>query len=891
MKLKDILILSAGIILIAGPILLPVAGAGDDWPTYEHDSGRTGFSTVNAPDTNATLWNLSINGSAGYNLIHTPVVAGGKAFFGCDNGKIYAADADTGAMLFNLSTGSSPGIAAAPVVAGNMLYIGDNNGVFHAFDIQNRTEKWNFTASGAINTSPLISDGRVYFGTSYGNFLCLNASDGAEDWNLSFQGGIYSSPALGNGMVFFPVDFDIFALNALNGTMEWRFSTEGTIFSSPAYYNSTVFFGSADGKFYAVNAETGEEKWNFSVGDSSSASAIGYHSVFFGSDDGYFYSLKIESGHLIWKRNLTDYGGYSAPAIADGKVYAATESGEVYALNALTGNTAWSFKAQSQQETVTDFAIGANKGLYLGMGNTLYCFGKENIPPYMNFVSVENTGEDYTIQWRAGDEDGDSVKVSLLYGEERTIENATLIADSLSSSGSFVWNISRVVAGDYYLIGRVSDGFDENVSFYPVSISHPSPPAPTGKNYTLKILSHRDGEKVSGNITVRILAGTDLVVIVVYMDGEGMETRRIFEGWNEGEIAFTLDTAEYRNGDYTLRAKGYYYSANETDRWEERKPLNETSITIHVENEYVPVEALAAGSVTGAASGAGISAFAGKRGGRFRLKGVKSATKKKRQLSDNPVLAAVSVIVALISLIAAYAYAQVVSPKKILYFLKSGLDVQGAVMSSSHYLLDLTPAMVEVIPYIAIAIGAVIAVRLLVDRISTKLYGMDSTYRLQLPGLISLALTSALFATPFGYPGKSVHEIPEGREEEFRKREGWVASARVFGTLSLLIPFYLLKNSSFLIYEVGTMLVLMTTFFLSLPLRDYEGKHLYLWNKGAWAGIFLFNTGLFYGWQLLLIPDESVLIGGIIGLIGVVLSLRCKAEQIVSNPLPPLQNG
>jgi hypothetical protein len=48
----------------------------------------------------------------------------------------------------------------------------------------------------------------------------------------------------------------------LKGT-KWTFKTEGPIIGSPAIANGVVYIGSIDGNLYAVDQETGKQKWKF----------------------------------------------------------------------------------------------------------------------------------------------------------------------------------------------------------------------------------------------------------------------------------------------------------------------------------------------------------------------------------------------------------------------------------------------------------------------------------------------------------------------------------------------------------------------------------------------------------------------------------------------------
>src|ERR1044071_1637529 len=78
------------------------------------------------------------------------------------------------------------------------------------------------------------------------------------------HGQVYSSPALANGVLYVGSDDHmLYALDAETGTQKWKFKTGSRVTSSPAVASGTVFFGSFDGIFYAVDAATGQLKWKF----------------------------------------------------------------------------------------------------------------------------------------------------------------------------------------------------------------------------------------------------------------------------------------------------------------------------------------------------------------------------------------------------------------------------------------------------------------------------------------------------------------------------------------------------------------------------------------------------------------------------------------------------
>jgi outer membrane protein assembly factor BamB len=74
----------------------------------------------------------------------------------------------------------------------------------------------------------------------------------------------------------------------LKGT-KWTFKTDGSIIGSPAIANGVVYIGSTDGNFYALDQQTGTQKWKFKTFASrqvTSSPTITHSLVYFGGFDG-----------------------------------------------------------------------------------------------------------------------------------------------------------------------------------------------------------------------------------------------------------------------------------------------------------------------------------------------------------------------------------------------------------------------------------------------------------------------------------------------------------------------------------------------------------------------------------------------------------------------------
>ena len=176
---------------------------------------------------------------------------------------------------------------------------------------------------------------------------------------------------------------------ALN--VQWKFHTNGLVISSPAVDAGVVYFGSYDGKFYAVDAASGQLKWKFATPGERRFTAKHIHgslpggeampdpfdcylsspvvsggNVYFGSGDGNVYALEAASGKQTWKFQTGDVV-HASPAIADGTLYIGSWDSYFYALDAATGKEKWKFKTGEDHEIYNQVGIQSSAAVADGI--------------------------------------------------------------------------------------------------------------------------------------------------------------------------------------------------------------------------------------------------------------------------------------------------------------------------------------------------------------------------------------------------------------------------------------------------------------------------------------------------------------------------------------------
>jgi outer membrane protein assembly factor BamB len=239
-KVYPTLLLACTTLLVTGTLLLvaqrhPGAGyassalsGGDDWPTYLHDSVRSGasaeslLSTANAGQL-APLWSYQ----TGDTIAAQAAVVNGVVYIGSWDGYEYALNAATGALLWKTflgqtfpSTSCSPshaGITSSAAVQNGVVYVGGGDSYWYALDATTGNVLWkvytgdNSATGGHYNwSSPLLYNGYAYIGiASYGD--CPLVQGQLVQVDLSTQqvvntlnfapsghvgGGIWTSPSV-----------------------------------------------------------------------------------------------------------------------------------------------------------------------------------------------------------------------------------------------------------------------------------------------------------------------------------------------------------------------------------------------------------------------------------------------------------------------------------------------------------------------------------------------------------------------------------------------------------------------------------------------------------------------------------------------------------------------
>jgi outer membrane protein assembly factor BamB len=202
--------------------------------------------------------------------------------------------------------------------------------------------KWKFKTGAAVISTPAVSEGVAYFGSNDHFLYAVNLADGTQRWKFETGSRVTSSPAVFQGRVYFAsYDGNIYSVDAKSGAKVWKFATEGE-----HRFTGKHLHGSDPA------AESMPDPFDFYL----SSPSVAEGTVYVGSGDGNVYALDAASGELRWKFH-TGNVVHASPALANGLVYIGSWDSYFYAIDAKSGQERWRFK------TGEDFKIANQVGI------------------------------------------------------------------------------------------------------------------------------------------------------------------------------------------------------------------------------------------------------------------------------------------------------------------------------------------------------------------------------------------------------------------------------------------------------------------------------------------------------------------------------------------------
>jgi outer membrane protein assembly factor BamB len=327
-------------------------------------------------------------------------VAGGRVLAASAKGRVFALDPGArskglpfpapGEWVFP-DKGGAGNIYAPPLVQGETVYVASYQGQLFALDGATGKlpgEKAIFKG-GAVVGAPVL-DGEVLYLASGPRLYALNPLTGQPLWPKPFQAGdrIWGSPVVDGDTIYLgSLDHHVYALSTKDGSVVWEYEAGGAIASSPTLGDGGLFFSAFDG-LYALEADTGALRWQLPSRSWFWGRPLFFEGkVFAGSQDGKFYGLDASTGKPLWEPVATGGPFYCAPAMGDGVLVIGSD--KVYGLDPERGQVLWARElgapvagdlvvvegvAYVQAKNLTVFALKVKGGEDLTGGAVLWSF-------------------------------------------------------------------------------------------------------------------------------------------------------------------------------------------------------------------------------------------------------------------------------------------------------------------------------------------------------------------------------------------------------------------------------------------------------------------------------------------------------------------------------------
>jgi outer membrane protein assembly factor BamB len=198
-------------------------------------------------------------------------------------------------------------------------------------------------------------------------------------------------PAIGYGRLYFTNNAGVtFAIGAHNGGRAWHRPSGRCVASSPALSGRLVFqaflnkrpcnndASGLKGQVVAYYVGSGKVRWRKTIGASETSPLVVHGRVYVGDWNGDIWALNANTGNVDWKFH-TDGKVKGGLAFAAGRLYAGSYDHHVYCLRAADGKLVWRASAQDRLGSGANFystpAVAYGRVYIGGTDGKVYSYG------------------------------------------------------------------------------------------------------------------------------------------------------------------------------------------------------------------------------------------------------------------------------------------------------------------------------------------------------------------------------------------------------------------------------------------------------------------------------------------------------------------------------------
>ena len=243
--------------------------SGDRAYFYAPDGSHQGESTLTAIDLSngAMVWSVPVTLPVFYGI---PTVANGLVYVTLPQG-VTAFDADTGAVVWTQDLGIGTNTPSLPIADG-LLFVTMHDKTVRALDAATGAERWRASVPDstapdtqpmeilASTASPVVADGVVYTMGNGGLLVASAESDGHQLWTYQTADAYGRGPRMAaDGVVIIESDKLVQAIDAETGELRWQ--REGDDAGDPAAIQDGLLYLGGNGAVTAVSLADGSTVW------------------------------------------------------------------------------------------------------------------------------------------------------------------------------------------------------------------------------------------------------------------------------------------------------------------------------------------------------------------------------------------------------------------------------------------------------------------------------------------------------------------------------------------------------------------------------------------------------------------------------------------------------
>lgn len=361
---------------------LGVVSAPGDWPAYRGDPAHSGYVPDSQPaPAGESAWEFR----TGERLYASPSVVEDVLYLSSGDRRIVALDADTGEVKWEREV-SGP-VNSSPAIAGSLVFVGLRDGRLIALDRATGLSRWEFQTGDLVYGSPTVHRGVAYIGSGDRSIYALDAFTGEERWSRETGGRIVASPAvIGDYVVVVSQDQQLYIYDAGTGQFRLDYPTRD-VHDSAALDRERAYVANSRGFIQAIDLKQKQvplEKvarfartqlffwgiwnslplikgfeWSYRAPGEvfRTAPALDGERLYVASESGVLYALNKSDGERVWKFEM-DSGARASPTLAGDILYIADSRGTVYGVDAGTGEETWRFELDDRVSTSVIVAGG-----------------------------------------------------------------------------------------------------------------------------------------------------------------------------------------------------------------------------------------------------------------------------------------------------------------------------------------------------------------------------------------------------------------------------------------------------------------------------------------------------------------------------------------------------